>query len=90
MFAEEEVIVAANKLFDVNGIEQLEAIETVTYFHILLDDHQIVFSNGAATESLFLGTETLNAPHPKRAWKSNCSFPRLQPPKHRSTAHGPF
>lgn len=77
MFAEEEVLVAANKLLDVNGIEQLDAIEKVTYFHVLLDDHQIVFSNGAATESLFLGTETLNALTPEARMEIELLFPAL-------------
>ena len=35
-------------------IEQI-AVDEVTYFHILFDTHQIVFSEGLPSESLFPG-----------------------------------
>lgn len=77
MFAEDEVLVAANKLLGVEGVERMEDINEVTYFHILFDDHQIIFSNGAATESLFLGTETLNALTPEARVEIELLFPAL-------------
>lgn len=33
----------------------------VQYWHMLLDEHHTVFSNGAATETLFPGKEALGA-----------------------------
>jgi len=61
MFGTSEVLVAANKLVGLPGIEIAEETQSVEYFHMLFDDHQIVFSNGAATESLFTGPEALKA-----------------------------
>ena len=61
MFGVKEVLVAAIKLVGLPGIEIAEDVDDVTYFHILFDQHEIVFSNGAATESLFTGPEALKA-----------------------------
>ncbi|MCT4579567.1 Hint domain-containing protein [Donghicola sp.] len=61
MFGVKEVLVAAIKLVGLPGIEIAEGVDGVTYFHILFDRHEIVFSNGAATESLFTGPEALKA-----------------------------
>ena len=33
----------------------------MTYVHFLFDDHQIVISNGAETESLYTGAEALRS-----------------------------
>lgn len=59
MFGTDEVLVAAKQLCQVDGIQIDEAADTVTYVHFLFDDHQIVFSNGAETESLYAGPEAL-------------------------------
>jgi Ca2+-binding RTX toxin-like protein len=61
MFGEREVLMAAKHLTAIDGIEVAEDMAAVEYWHFLLDDHQIVISNGAATESLFTGPEALKA-----------------------------
>lgn len=61
MFGVKEVLVAAIKLLSLPGIEVANDVETVKYFHILFDRHEIIFSNGAATESLFTGPEALKS-----------------------------
>ena len=61
MFGVKEVLVAGIKLIELPGIDIAEDVDGVTYFHILFDRHEIVFSNGAATESLFTGPEALKA-----------------------------
>ena len=61
MFGVEEVLVAAVKLVGLPGIKIAEDVESVKYYHILFDRHEIIFSNGAATESLFTGPEALKA-----------------------------
>lgn len=61
MFGVKEVLVAAIKLIELPGIDIAEDVDGVTYFHILFDRHEIVFSYGAATESLFTGPEALKA-----------------------------
>ena len=55
VMGEREVLVAATHLIDDKSIYQDQSCTEVEYFHILLEKHQIVFSNGAPTESLFTG-----------------------------------
>ena len=55
MFASREVLVAAKHLCDLDGIELVENSKDFAYFHILFERHEIVRSNGAETESLYVG-----------------------------------
>lgn len=57
MFDADEVLLPANKLLALNGVTTAETVEPITYFHFLLDRHHVVFSEGAATENLFVGPE---------------------------------
>lgn len=50
LFGEAEVLVSAKSLLNDHSILNAP-VATVTYFHILLDQHEIVFAEGAATES---------------------------------------
>ncbi|MCR8547680.1 Hint domain-containing protein [Salipiger sp. P9] len=59
MFNEKEVLIAAKHLLASDGIEIAEDVRSLTYWHFFFDRHQIVFSCGAATESLYLGPEAL-------------------------------
>ncbi|MBY4894411.1 Hint domain-containing protein [Rhodobacteraceae bacterium N5(2021)] len=64
MFGEDEVLVAAKDLVNdcsihVLGPDQLENGE-VEYFHLLFDRHQIIFSEGLATESFLPGPTVMN------------------------------
>lgn len=53
-FGEREILVPAKTL--VNGDTIMSApCETVTYVHLLLDRHEVIFAEGAATESLHPG-----------------------------------
>lgn len=54
LFAEPEVLVPAKSLISDHSIIRLNG-GMVTYFHILFDSHEIIFSNNTATESLHLG-----------------------------------
>lgn len=61
MFGTDEILVAAKKLTEIEGIDILRDCDEVTYAHLLFDQHEIVYSNGAETESLFTGPEALRA-----------------------------
>ena len=57
-FQEPEVLVAAKGLVKMKGVRRvLDA--PVTYVHILFDRHEIVFANGAPSESFLPGPEAL-------------------------------
>ncbi|MBB1490541.1 Hint domain-containing protein [Paracoccus sp. MC1854] len=60
LFGAPEVLVAAKQLLLVDGIDVAEDLKGVDYVHFLFDDHQVVWSNGAETESLHPGRNALN------------------------------
>ena len=57
-FDEHEVLVAAKHLIGGQGVHQVESVGT-TYFHFMFDQHEVVLSNGAWTESFQPGDYTL-------------------------------
>lgn len=77
MFGSDEVLVAARQLLSLDGVEEL-SVDTVEYFHILFDRHEIVISNGAETESLFTGPEALKALGPQARGEIFALFPELR------------
>lgn len=52
-----EVLVAALKLCGVAGIDRTVISGPVTYYHLLLDRHELLFSAGAVSESLWAGAD---------------------------------
>ena len=60
MFGASEILVPAKKLVKLPGISISTTDQIVEYFHFLLPNHEIVFANGAAAESMFLGQEALD------------------------------
>ena len=60
LFGEPEVLVAAKHLVDGRRV-RIVPRRKVTYWHFLLDAHQIVFAEACATESLYPGQESLKA-----------------------------
>ena len=51
--------VAAKDLIGVPGIEIAIDLTEITYWHFICDQHQVVFAEGAASESLYTGPEAL-------------------------------
>ncbi len=49
----------------------------VEYFHLMFDAHQIIFANGAPTESFFPGTEAMDALDPAQREELDALFPDL-------------
>ena len=54
LFGESEVLVAAKHLIDGMDVTQDEG-EKVTYIHMLFDQHEVIYAEGAATESFHPG-----------------------------------
>ena len=80
MFGTDEVLVPAIKLIEFDGIEIDEDIEEVEYFHILFDQHEVILSNGAWTESLFTGPEALKAVSYEARKEIETLFPEICDP----------
>lgn len=55
MFNTPEVLVSAIKLTALPGIFVDESVTAVTYYHLVFDAHQVVFANGAPSESFYIG-----------------------------------
>ena len=54
------MLVADKQLLLVEGIDVAEDLAGVDYVHFLFNDHQVVWSNGAETESLHPGRNALD------------------------------
>ncbi|MCK0126229.1 Hint domain-containing protein [Gelidibacter sp. F2691] len=61
MFGTTDVLVHAIKLTQLPGIYIDQSMTEVTYYHMLFDDHQVVYAEGAPSESLYTGPEALKA-----------------------------
>jgi hypothetical protein len=68
MFDSATVLVAAIKLTEMPKIDVDETATQVTYFHLLFDNHEVVYAESAPSESFFLGPETRKTV-PAAAWE---------------------
>lgn len=59
LFGESEVFVAAKHLLDGLDVVRQEG-GYVTYLHLMFDSHEVIYANGAATESFHPGDESLS------------------------------
>ena len=77
MFGMYEVLVPSIKLIELPGIFVDETIESVEYFHLLFDRHEIIYAEGAPTESLFTGPEALKSLSPEAREEILTIFPEV-------------
>lgn len=59
MFGVDEVFLPAFRLCGCPGIELATWMSRVDYYHLLFEEHEVVYAEGAPTESLFPGPEAL-------------------------------
>ncbi|WP_378949302.1 Hint domain-containing protein [Paracoccus sp. R86501] len=78
MFGRAEVLIPAIKLTSLPGIFVDETVQSVEYYHILFDKHEVIISEGAPTESLFTGPEALKAISPEARDEIIELFPEVQ------------
>ena len=76
-FDSPEVMVPAKHLVDGRLITRQEVAE-VTYYHLLFDEHQVVWGNGALSESFHPGAEGLAAIDPAAREELFGLFPELR------------
>ena len=77
MFETAEVLVAAKHLVGLPGIALAEDLSEVTYVHFLCDRHEVVFANGAPTESLYAGPMAMKALGDEAVTEILTLFPEL-------------
>ena len=90
MFDTGEVLIPANKLLILDGVDIEHEPEDVEYWHFLFDAHQVVWSNGAPTESLFTGPEALRSVSPEALDEIMALFPEIALPGYVATAARPI
>lgn len=61
LFGEDEVLVPIKALIDGDRIAVDDTVASVAYYHLLLDRHRVIFSNGLPTESLLVAGQSLAA-----------------------------
>lgn len=77
MFGTNEVLVAAKQLLQLGGVDIAYDIDEVQYTHFMFDQHEVVISNGAQTESLFTGPVALNSVNELARAEILAIFPEL-------------
>lgn len=80
MFGCEDVLISAIRLTELPGIFVDESIESVDYYHLLLDNHVVLFAQGAPSESLYLGPQAISAISPDGLEEIQTLFPELLEP----------
>lgn len=78
MFGNRETLIAAKDLCSIDGIDLVDGVRQVEYFHMLFDRHEIVWANGAETESLFVGPVIMNELGAKARAEILALFPELR------------
>ncbi len=78
LFGESEVLVAARDLVNDQSVRRIEGGE-VEYIHILFDEHQVVYSQGLATESFLPGPQVTDSLDREVVEEICAIFPELDP-----------
>jgi hypothetical protein len=89
-FGEAEVLVPVKALVDGVSFIQHTEISDISYYHLLLDSHEIVLTQGLLSESLFLGDQTmltlgmhskmdLRSSFSATEWKQKCKASAVRP-----------
>lgn len=84
-FGDAEVFVPATHMLGFEGAE-ITPTERVSYIHLMFDRHQVIFAEGAETESFHLAKQSLKALHPQAQDEMFAAYPDL---RNNTVAHGP-
>ena len=61
MTGQAEGLMAAKHLLGIQGVEIAYDMAEITYVHIMFDEHEVIYSEGAASESFYTGAVAMNA-----------------------------
>ena len=76
-FDESEVLVAAKHLTNMDGIDVVD-VSATTYIHVMFDQHEVILSDGAWSESFQPGDMTLGAMGDAQRAEIIALFPELE------------
>ncbi len=82
LFGEDEILVAATHLVGLPGIRR-QPMPRIAYVHLLFDRHEIVFAEGAPSESFHPGSRLLDD-DPALCAEISALFPAIASPRKRS------
>lgn len=77
MEGEDEALVAAINLTELDGVDVITDGEEVVYIHFMCDRHEVIEANGAQTETLNIGTSTASMMPPEALAEILHLFPEL-------------
>lgn len=77
LFGCDSVLVAAKHLINDQNIQRMPC-ESVQYFHLLFDQHQVVISNGVKSESFHPGKQTVSSLNRHQREEILTLFPNLE------------
>ncbi|NOC46879.1 hemolysin [Ruegeria sp. HKCCD7559] len=87
MFDCKDVLIPANKLLPLDGVDIVQdTTDGIEYFHLLFDTHEIIWSNGTPTESLFTGPEALKSVSADARQEIMDLFPECCAPQFQATS----
>lgn len=85
LFGEAEVFVPATHILDFEGASTVP-VPQVTYIHLMFDRHQVIYAEGAATESFHASDQSLDALVPAARAEIFLAYPAL---RRDLAVHGP-
>ena len=77
MFGKADVLVAAIRLTELPGVFVEPDHGAVEYFHLLFDKHEVIYAEGAPSESFYLGAEALKSLTPDARAEVALLFPHV-------------
>ncbi|MCI2400595.1 Hint domain-containing protein [Aliiroseovarius subalbicans] len=77
LFNTDEVLVAAQDLIDDRRVHLDHSLREVTYYHLLLERHEVVWANGLETESFHPANTALETVEPDQRARLLSMFPDL-------------
>lgn len=80
MFGAKEVLVPAVQLVGWDGIDIATDVDSVTYWHVMFDAHEVIFAHGTPSESLFAGPMALASLSPDALEEITTLFPEVMAP----------
>jgi len=77
MFNTNEVLVSAHRLTRLKNVSVCDDVTEVEYFHLIFDTHQVIYAEGAPTESFLLGPNALESLSSEALAEVQLLFPEM-------------